>query len=180
MFNLIPKNLMADIKREYLYRKITVIMLFVIFIQIAFLVFGFPVWLISKYNQGDVELRADSMNAYLSSLNIASTTDSIKSINAKLSVIDKNLKYPEIVPFFDAILSQKTNSITINSLAYSSSDDKNAVIDISGMSGNREALLTFVKNLQGLGLFKSVDFPISNFTKDKNLDFSLNIKIEKK
>ena len=38
------------------------------------------------------------MNRHFSNLNIASTTQNIKSINTKLSIIDKKLMYPEILP----------------------------------------------------------------------------------
>ncbi len=119
------------------------------------------------------------MNRHLSILNIASTTSDIKSLNAKLSAMDSALKYPALVPFLNSILGQKSKSIVINNFVYTSKDESSASIILEGISGNREALTTFVKNLQSTELFKSVDLPISNFTKDKNLNFSISITISK-
>lgn len=179
MFNLLPEALKNEIKKEYFIRKVLLSLVFVIFIQIIFLVFIFPTWLISNLKQADVVLRGEAMNRHLSSLNIASTTSDIKSLNAKLAVMDSSLRYPALIPFVNSILSQKTKSIVINNFVYTSKDDSNAGISLEGISSTREALTTFVKNLQATGLFKSVDLPISNFTKDKNLNFSINITISK-
>lgn len=179
MFNLLPENLREGIKKDYNLRKVVLVLIFLIFVQAAFLIFLFPTWLISGYKERDSAGRGEEMNKYLSSLNIASTTSSIKSINSKLLVIDKSLRYPEIIPFINNILSKKTGSIVVTDIIYTATDAKNAQISMQGISTTRESLLSFVKSLEALGLFKSVDLPISNFTKDKDLSFSLNITIER-
>ncbi len=179
MFNLLPEALKIEIKKEYFIRKVLLSLVFVIFIQIIFFVFIFPTLLISKSRSSEIALRSEEMNRHLSILNIASTTSDIKSLNAKLSAMDSALKYPALVPFLNSILGQKSKSIVINNFVYTSKDESSASIILEGISGNREALTTFVKNLQSTELFKSVDLPISNFTKDKNLNFSISITISK-
>ncbi len=179
MFNLLPNILRDGLHKEYNFRKIVLILLFILFVQISFLVFIFPTWLVSNSREREVAVRGEAMNKYLSSLNIASTTSNIKSINAKLSVIDKTLQYPEIIPFINNILSKKTNSISITDIIYTTSDSKNAALTLQGVSATRESLISFVKSLESLGLFKTVDLPISNFTKDKNLSFSINMAIQR-
>lgn len=180
MFNLLPNNLRESLKKEYNFRKIVLSLLFVLFIQISFLIFIFPTWLVSNSKEREVAIRGEAMNKYLSSLNIASTTSNIKSINAKLAVIDKALQYPEIIPFINNILSKKTSSISITDIMYTTNNDgKSSVMVIQGVSATRETLNSFVKSLEGLGLFKSVDLPISNFAKDKNLSFAINLTIQR-
>lgn len=178
MFNLLPNTLRDGIKKEYNLRKVILILLFIVFIQVTFMVFLMPTWLISKYKEVDLVNKGQALNSYLSSLDIASTTSNIKTINTKLSVIDKSLRYPGIVPFLNSIISKKTSAISITDVVYVATGEKNATVSVEGVSGTRESLLAFVKNLQSLGLFKTVDLPISNFTKDKNISFSINITIE--
>ncbi len=177
MFNLLPENLRKVIKREYNLRLAIIVLLFIIFIQISSMIFLLPTWLITDYKEKDLQSRADFIKTGQVNLNIASTTENIKKINNQLSIMDKVLQYPELIPYINSILSKKTNAILINNIIYSNSDNKNASIAISGISGTREALLSFVKSLESSGLFKSVEVPITNFTKDKNFDFSLKITI---
>jgi len=131
----------------------------------------------SNYKEEDINLRGINLNNHLESLNIASTTENIKSLNSQLSIMDKALSYPEIIPYLDAVLSKRSKTINISGISYAVSDSKNAVLTIDGTSGTREALVSFVKNLQALGMFKTVDLPISNLAKDKDLTFSIKITI---
>ncbi len=177
MFNLLPDNLKKKIKKQYNLRRVIIVLLFFIFIQISFMIFLLPTWLMSSYKEEDVNLRGIDLNNYLASLNIASTTENIKSLNSQLSVMDKALSYPEIVMYIDGVLSKRTNSIHIDNVSYTGSDSKNAILTIDGTSATRESLVSFVKNLQSSGMFKSVDLPISNFANDKDLAFSIKITI---
>lgn len=178
MFNLIPENLKKEIKKEYSLRRFIVILIFTFFVQTTFLIFIFPTWLISFYKEQEVTLKQDQMNQHLSNLNIASTTEQIKLINNKLSILDKKLEYPRIIPHINAILLNKTDSIYITDISYVTKDAKNSSITLQGKSKTRDTLTIFVRSLQSSGKFKSVDLPISNFTKDKDLVFSINIIIE--
>ncbi len=179
MFNLLPENLRVNIKKEYFVRKVVLSLVFVIFLQTVFLIFIFPSWLISSYKEKEVVSRGEEMNKYLSSLNVASTTSNIRMINQKLAVIDGALSYPEMVPIIKNILSKRTSAIKIVDVVYISDGEKSASVSIKGKSETRESLLSFVKSLQDTNLFKSVDLPISNLTKDKNLSFSIEIKIDR-
>lgn len=179
MFNLLPENLRVDIKKEYFIRKVVLSLIFVIFLQIVFFIFILPSWLISSYKEKEVVAKGEEMNKYLSSLNVASTTSNIRAINQKLAVIDGALSYPEMVPLIKNILSKRTSAIKIVDVVYISNGEKSASVSIKGKSETRESLLSFVKSLQDTNLFKSVDLPISNLTKDKNLSFSVEIKIER-
>lgn len=175
MFNLLPDSLKENITKEYKERRWVVILLFVIFIQASFIIFTMPSWVVSNSKQNDL---ADDVKA-LDSSSMLSTANSlkpiIKSINTELGIIDKNLKYQEFVPVLDAVISKKLSSIKITDVSYVSNSSSTAILVIQGVSSTRDALVNFKDNLASLKIFKNIDLPISNYTKDKNIDFSMTI-----
>ena len=177
MFNLLPEALKKIIKKDYNLRRFTIILLFLVFIQVSFVIFLLPIWLSSSYKEKEYILMRDEMNNNLSVLNIASTTNNIKILNNNLTIMDKVLSYPKIVHYLNVIFLNKTKLIYIDNISYVDINEKNASITVEGTSETREALLGFVKNLQTYGVFSSVDSPISNYTKDKDLDFSIKLGI---
>ena len=79
------------------------------------------------------------------------------------------------MPFIDVILSNKILSIRINEIFYTLDDQSAATITLAGVSSTREALVSFVKKLEDSGSFQAVNLPVSNFRKDKNIDFSISM-----
>lgn len=177
MFNLLPNNLKDKIRSEYRLHFVIVAFLFIIFLQVTHLVFLFPSWLISLNKEKEVILQSEKSNrsSLDSQINLINST--IKSINTKLNVINSTLEYPKVVPLIDGILAQKTNDIHIKAIQYTSSKNTSVKINLTGVSATRESLVLFVKKLEESKLFNNVDLPISNFTKDKDIDFSINMTI---
>ena len=54
-----------------------------------------------------------------------------------------------------------------------------STVAVSGISYNREALVSFVKSLEASKVFKNVDLPISNFTKDRDIKFTFRMSVSK-
>ncbi len=179
MFNLLPENLRNKIKKEYRFRLAIVVLSFVILSQISFLVFLFPSWLISFYKEKDYLVKSDEISKTISALDVASTTSFIKVLNQKLSNINEAMEYPAMMPVFDSILSVKSSAIRLSGIYYTSTDSNSAVVTISGMSDKRDSLVSFTDSLRKIDSFASVDLPISNLAKDKNIDFTVSINIEK-
>lgn len=178
MFNLLPDNLKKQIKSEYKLRRFILIIAFVIFIQISFLIFLTPSWLVSVYKEKEAIIETENMNKSTVASSTNSVVTFIKSTNNRLSILNKVLVYPTVVPAVDLIISKKTKSIHIIELNYSSSKNT-ASISLSGVSDTREALALFQKSLESSGHFKSVNLPVSNLAKDKNIVFSMNLTISK-
>lgn len=177
MFNLLPDNLKEEIKKEYKLRFLAVILLFVLFVQISFLVFSFPLWLVSSYKEKEVVLRTEKMNESPLNLKIKPVLSNVKSINTKLNILGSLLEYPKVIPIVDVILSKKTKAIRINQLSYTSTAKTKGSVILGGISSTREDLVSFVKSLQGSGSFANVDLPISNFAREKDINFTINLTV---
>ena len=175
MFNLLPDNLKGKIKTEYQIRRLTVFLTFVIFLQISFLIFLSPSWVASVFRQEEAVSQIEKMRESLLSQNTNSVASIIAGTNAKLNIINTTLEYPEVAPIFNVILSNQTSSIRLNGLTYTSINASTSALTMSGISTTRESLVSFVKSLEKSKAFKTVDLPVSNLAKDKNIDFAVSL-----
>lgn len=178
MFNLLPQDLKKRIKSEYKLRRLIIIFIFIFSVQISAMVFLFPTWLTSLYREKAVISDSEKLNISLSTLSVNPTNESIKSINNKLNIVNSILEYPEYSPYVDAVIDEKNSSILLKEFDYTLKDAKNATLIVGGISKTRESLVLFVKNLEESKFFKTVDLPISNLAKDRNIDFKINLTIE--
>lgn len=158
---------------------LVVSLVFVLFIQLSFLVFLIPTWVSSFYREKEAIGNSEQMNVFLSTLNISSTTSFVKSVNLKLGIISNSLEYSSVIPVIDEVLSKKTSSISLRGFNYLTTGTSTATLNIAGTGSTRESLVSFVKSLEGVSFFKGVDLPISNLAKDKNIEFSINITVNK-
>ncbi len=177
MFNLLPETFKEKIKAEYKLRRLVLILAFVIFIQSSFLIFLFPSWLISLYKEKEVASQIEEINKSSVAANANSISSIIKSTNSKLKVINNTLEYPRLIPFVDTVISKKSENIHLIGILYSGTGRSTATLSIEGISSTREALVSFVKNLEKSGMFRKVDLPVSNLAKDKDIKFSMSLTI---
>ena len=124
-----------------------------------------------------VEAQAEKMNNYLTSLNVGPTTEAIKSLNLKMQVMNSVLDYRKFNPIVDTILAQKFSGIIIDQVAYRMVATSTAVVTVGGIADSRENLVLLSKKLQASSKFKSVDIPISNYAKEKDIEFSINLVV---
>lgn len=177
MSNLLPDELKNKIKSEYRLRRFITILYFILFIQVVFIVFILPSWLTSFYREKDLILQSDKMNNSISVLSASSTKSIIKSVNQKVGVINATLEYKELVPVINTVLTNKSRYIKINQFAYKSNTASSSIMIIQGVSATRESLSDFIKGLEDTHSFKKIDSPISNFTKDRDIKFSITMTI---
>ncbi len=97
---------------------------------------------------------------------VSRTLDKIKVIE----LYNKNKTNPSV--YFTEIISKKNNNIRISKISFSTGQ-----ILVSGISKNREGLVNFIDDLKSVDMFSAVDSPVSDFAKDSDISFNLNIKI---
>ncbi|MFZ2522055.1 MAG: PilN domain-containing protein [Minisyncoccia bacterium] len=175
MFNLLPDSIKQEVQVEYQLRRTTVVLVFLIVIQISTLIFLFPSWILSNTKQSGLLLQLEKIEVSSLSSDAVKIQEKIKSINNELNLLNTSLEYPKFSTIVDKIISKKSSSIKLNSFSYSGG--KTWVITIKGIALTRESLVSFVDSLKSDSQFKSVDLPVSNLAKNKNIDFSVILNI---
>lgn len=160
-------------------RLIIVWLSFLVSLQIFFIILLFPSGLVSFTREKEMKLEILRSSRSSEIQNAESMLNIINETNSKMQSINSLLRYPTLMPILKKILESRTNNIKINDFSYLSSGADLATVSIRGISTNREALVSFTKRLEKLEIFKKVDSPVSNFTKDKNIDFSITLTVSK-
>ncbi len=176
MFNELPDIFKKEIKSEYNLRRIVVILVCFIFLQISFLIFILPSWLVSFYKQQE----AISVSSSSKISSVFKNADNISTIinrtNQNLAIISDSFHSSLALSSIEEIISQKTSTITLSNFTYDNSSIATSVpMSISGVARTREDLVNFVKRLSDSGYFSNIVSPISDLTKDKNIDFMISL-----
>jgi hypothetical protein len=99
------------------------------------------------------------------------TLDEMKSIE----IYSKAGIVPSI--YFNKITSSKNPSIKITKLSFSLIKQGQGEFVVSGVSKNRDGLVSFIEDLKTKVGFTSVESPVSDFAKDSDISFTLTIKL---
>lgn len=175
MFNLLPDSLKNEIKKEYKLRRLVVCAVFILCLQVTSLIFLFPSWIASVGKEKDLKSQVDALDSSKKDSNIATLRPFLKNINSELSLIDKSLDYPKILPVINSVISQRSRAIKLSGVDISIIGTSTANISVAGFSDSREALVNYKNKLESSGVFRSVDLPISNLAKDKDIDFNIRL-----
>ena len=81
--------------------------------------------------------------------------------------------------YFSKVIQNKNSSVRIMSLSFNLGLDGQSKLLVGGIAQSREGLVSFIEDLKVKAGFASVESPISDFAKDRDISFTLNIKINK-
>lgn len=178
MTNLLPQEKQAVIAREYKYRLATVAIFacsVVVFISAGFLL---PSFIISNAKLSTVVKEAQKARAISELQNTKSTSgETLKDTKNKLALLISDPNEQSVQNILGLITKNKPSDIRIQNISYSRSTDggEDGKITITGIAKNRESLTKFSSETQSQSIFKNLDLPISNFAKDKDIAFSMQI-----
>lgn len=173
MFNVLPEKIKIEIVKQYNLRRIIVVLYAIIFIQVIIIVTFLPSWFISLYIQKDATSEVAKTEQDILKSEVDKLTSEINSFNSKLRVIKETQTGYSPTEIVTKISEQKNSSVSLKEITYSKQNKDEIKVSLSGVAKERESLLSFVKKLETSKLFEKVDSPISNFTKDKDIQFSL-------
>jgi len=177
MINLIPIEEKRKNRRNFYLRILTV---FLLMLSLAFLVADIsvlPANIFSSLKKNLANIRLENIKKEPLPVVDEQTSNVINDLDNKLNLIDKIEKEKFLVSknVFDKILAEKTPDVKITNIFYETDPANQKSIIVSGIATNREALLSFQNVLKADPIFSKVDLPISNFIKDSNIEFNLNL-----
>ena len=164
-------------------RLIIVICWLIVFISLAGIALLLPSYLtaIGKVNiiKSENQLKENSIQA----LKDQNFNDKIKKIDYSLSALKGSVNILSPRETYNKILNSLPIGVSLGRYSYNLIDDNSASISIDGVAGNRDELVELQNRLKFNPEFSGIDIPITNFTKKKDLSFSLKfnlIKVVKK
>jgi Tfp pilus assembly protein PilN len=182
MLNLLQKKEQKKIYQEYRLRRLVVSLALVTFVGVFLLVLLLPSLILSL-------ARKDEAVRDLSALQDKSAKDakdletSLSQTNQRLQALQKD-KTTSAHDIFISIMNDTPPGVRLTGFTYQYPTETKAAqpqqlqITITGRSANRDALQTFARDLESADIFEDVTLPVSNFAKDKDIDFILNLLIK--
>ncbi len=177
MINLIPIEEKKEIRKDFYYRFLVVsfgMLSFLIFISLIAIL---PAYFMSLERDISMNKKLEmEKNEVMPEID-QQAQSAIKELDARLSLLEKATqnKYVFSERVVSEVLAQKVPGIKINRISYVNDPLDGRKVNINGIAQNREQLLLFRQALEDDSLFKNVDLPISNFVKDSNIEFNLNL-----
>jgi len=178
MFNLLPQKEQRAVKTEYSLRRFTIILFLLCALAIISIVLLFPSYLLSRVRESDISSRLENakqvINKNYPKEDLPAGLILTKSKIQALNVSPKNVSVYDLFRIFE----DKTAAIKVTELSFIHRTKEEAKIALKGRAMSRESLTEFEKKLRGRPDFVSIDLPISNFAKETNIDFSMNIVVK--
>jgi len=180
MVNLITQKQKKTVRLEYSIRLISTSL----FVPISLLGFFLLAYLVPYYiavKSKDLWV-AEQFNSVIKIENkekrgpkfLAGRGQTLEELNA-IEFYNKNSLAPSI--YFGKIIANKNPSIIITKLSFTGIQKNQGLFLVNGVSQNREGLVSFIEALRAVAGFVSVESPISDFAKESNISFTLNIKV---
>ncbi len=178
MLNFLPQKNKKQIIFEYLLRVTIFLCLFVFVSSLVMSLMFMPSFFFVKYKN-------DTVNGQLLSIkqkNIDKGEDPIafiKNINKlSLALSDNagtNITYADII---SKIVSLKKKEIKISSIDITEDNiTRSKKVSLNGVASTRDSLTLFSKDIKTDGFFTSVVFPVTNFIKSSNSEFSATLTL---
>lgn len=175
--NLLPNEQKFLLKEGLKRRLLIVTLLLVSFSFLAGTALLLPSYFLTKsyLDASEINISVKGEEVFAETLNLPA------EINSKLKLFQTNTDGIKVVDSFSKIIASMPKGVTLSSISFTGErayKGKQATsIMVSGVAADRESLMLFSSNLTKSGEFSSVDIPVSNLTKNKNLPFSVDILI---
>ena len=177
MINLIPNEEKKKMTRGFYFRFLAVIF---IMLGAFFLLFSVAVspsfYLVSSRENLVNENIAAQLNEPMPETSLG-TLSAAQDLEKKIGLTQTSIqnKFPVSEKVISEIVLHKMPDIKITQIFYEVTAAGEKKVTIKGNAPSRERLLLFRVALESSLAFETVDLPISNFVKGRNIEFSLNL-----
>ena len=176
MSNLLPKRDKKRLNIEYLFRLISIVLIFSSTTILLSIISSLPSYFLSNTKTNLVEERVNFLKTYLEEKKKTDPAPVLFQTNEKIEVLEL-LKIPKINESIRSILSEKRSSIKINNFNLRGTDEGARSLFVGGEARDRDSLISFAESLESVSQFMNIDLPLSNLAKNRDVDFSIVIEL---
>jgi hypothetical protein len=169
--NLLPKEYQKRTNQEKMTRFFLLFYFYAAIVFASGAVLLLPAYFSLTFQEEDILRQINLTKKSVEARRVEEAEQSIRDVNKKLEVLAAHRSSP--ISSYLAALSEKTLAgVTLSSIIYSK---EKQTMEIHGKALERPYFLKFLENLKQEEKFKSIDSPISNLLKERDLDFVVTI-----
>ncbi len=177
MFNVLTKDLKQNIESDYKKRKLSIWLFVFIFLSFFVTFTLVPSFVFMLSEKKSIEVVGDSVKNSSSSKEDEETKQIFDNTNKLLNYLSLSKPSFYTIDLLSKLIALDNSGIKMTDILYQRQSSTTAVFTLKGVAVNRESLILFSKNISSDNLFKDVNLPVSNFAKDKNIEFSFDVKV---
>jgi len=174
MFNLLPKEEKATIRREYRVRFAVVALWFsfVTFVCSSFLLL--PAYFLSIQKEKAALRQAETLTKSVEAGEAVQLEKVLLNVKDKLAYVDSEQPPLRLYELIREVTKRRSEGVAFTTLTVVDAGDGKRRINISGKASTRGSIVAFEKALRGSGLFERVELPVSSLAKDANSEFAVD------
>lgn len=174
MFNLLPQDHQSFLKKEYRRRRATLILMSLFTLCVLGIITLFPSYLLSLQKEKEISTEDLDAGSDIRS-EIATLNQTVNDLKNNVSIVLENDSHKRVYSILADVIEKRSKGIVLKSLLYGTEGDDPIKVSVVGVAETRENLLSFTKELETLSMFSNVNVPVSNFAKDRDIEFSLDL-----
>jgi hypothetical protein len=181
MANLITTQQKKNIKKDYNIRLLTTIFFLIFILGLFVLAYVAPYYFYVKHSYLMIINQFEKIIIPENNENIGESMSRIVNRTVEETKVVTFYTQNTLKPseYLEKIVMSLNPNIKISRLVFGSNKNKEFQFLVSGLSSNREGLVVFIDDLKKEDSFLKVESPVSDFAKDNNIDFTLNIILKK-
>jgi hypothetical protein len=176
MLGLLLENDRKEIKKEYTFRFLNLMLGFLILASVIWGVSLVPSYLLLRVEEKRVVGQLNEVEKTDTQKNKTDIDKLSSALIEKIRTVDtKEYSVSEIIKLVD---NSNLGQVAITAIYFSEDGSNKTSLRISGLANSRENLLVFSRRLEDQNMFEVVDLPFSNFAKDADISFSADITLK--
>lgn len=175
MANLLPPDAKKNVRKEYWLRTASVWTLLLAICFVIFVALLVPTYVLIGAQHRAVTLQDSDLE-----INNEAYSESVVAIERANTLARQLQKTPQhLLPSeaLSVIESVQDDAIVLTGFFYTTSEDAEDTISVTGIAANRTTLVSFRETLERSPFFKEATVPVSDLVRDQNLPFTITITI---
>src|SRR3989344_1199853 len=179
MINLLPISEIKKIISEYRVRLVTTVLVMLAVTMVIASALLFPAYLLASHKRTTIlEELSKTGNQNASSQETKDLEKIVKEMDVTLDMLgSKGQKFSISNDIVAKTAGFKTGNIKITGMFYDKKDPESS-FSLKGTAASRQSLTSFIEMLKKDVAFRDVSLPISDLVKDRNIDFTVMIKLK--
>ena len=178
MLNLLPQKQKVQLKKEYFLRRVIVGLELLLVVLVISLILLTPSYFLTRIRAEEASVELESVRRQLDSRlppaeMVREISNGVRDAGALRPLANQRSAY-ELIRIFES----RPITIKISEIEFSAPAAGQAQILVKGVAADRESLTAFGRTLEGRAEFQTVNVPVSNFVKEKNIDFLMTITLK--
>ncbi len=178
MLNLLPQKQKILLQKEYSGRRMIVWLGSIALALVISLILLSPSYFLTRIRaeeaRGELESAKRALDAELPPKEMLAEFQAAVRNAEALKPLTKSLSVYELVKLFEA----RPKTIRITGISFSEQAEGRPTIVVNGRAENRDGLTAFGRALEERVEFATVNLPVSNFVKEKDIDFSMTVVLK--